>query len=97
MWKDERDSWTSKQVERKLDERIKEVLLKFAYKDLPPIQDQIDLVGRETEIIPGVCAVRVPGHTPGHIVLAISSGGKQLLCISDAVHTHRFHRYLLSS
>lgn len=90
MWKDEWDFWTSKQAERKLEEQVKEVLLKFARKNLPPIQDQIDLIDHETEIVPGVRAVAAPGHTPGHMALAISSGGKQLLCISDAV-LHPIH------
>lgn len=38
-------------------------------------------------IVPGIHAVAAPGHTPGHMALAISSGGEQLLCISDtALH-----------
>jgi glyoxylase-like metal-dependent hydrolase (beta-lactamase superfamily II) len=90
MWKDEWDFWTSGQAERKLDEHVKEVLLKFARKNLPPIRDSLALVDHEMEIVPGVCAVAAPGHTPGHMALAISSGGEQLLCISDAV-LHPIH------
>lgn len=55
MWKDEWDFWTSGQAELKLDEHGKEVLLKFARKNLPPIQGQLDLVDHETEIVPGIC------------------------------------------
>jgi len=90
MWKDEWDFWTSEQAELKLDEHVREVLLKSARKNLPPIQDQLDLVDRETEIVPGVHAVAAPGHTPGHMALAISSGSEQLLYISDAV-LHPIH------
>ena len=90
MWKDEWDFWTSEQAELKLDEHVKGVLLKFARKNLPPIQGQLDLVDHETEIVPGMHAVAAPGHTPGHMALAISSGGEQLLCISDAV-LHPIH------
>jgi len=90
MWKDEWDFWTSEQAELKLDEHVKEVLLKFAWKNLPPIKGQLDLVDHETEIVPGISAVAAPGHTPGHMALAISSEGKQLLCISDAV-LHPIH------
>ena len=84
MWKDEWDFWTSGQAEAKLDEHVREVLLGFARKNLPPIQHQLDLIYHEAEIVPGIRAVAAPGHTPGHMALAISSEGKQLLCISDA-------------
>ena len=90
MWQDEWDFWTSEQAEQKLDEHGKEVLLQFAHKNLPPIQGQLDLVDHETEIVPGIQAIAAPGHTPGHMALAISSGGEQLLCISDVV-LHPIH------
>jgi len=90
MWKDEWDFWNSEEAEKKLDEHIKEVLVGVARKNLPPLQDKLDLVDRETEIVPGISAVAAPGHTPGHMALAISSGGEQLLCIADVV-LHPIH------
>ena len=90
MWQDEWDFWTSEQAETKLDEHVREVLLKFARKNLPPIRGQLELVDHETEIVFGICALAAPGHTPGHMALAISSGGEQLLCVSDAV-LHPIH------
>jgi len=90
MWQGEWDFWTSEQAELKLDEHVREVLLKFARKNLPPIQGQLDLVDHETEIVPGIQAIAAPGHTPGHMALAISSGDEQLLCISDVV-LHPIH------
>jgi glyoxylase-like metal-dependent hydrolase (beta-lactamase superfamily II) len=90
MCKNEWDFWTSGQAEAKLDEHLKGVLLEFARKNLPPIQSQLDLVDYETEIVPGISAVWAPGHTPGHMALAVSSGGEELLCISDAV-LHPIH------
>jgi glyoxylase-like metal-dependent hydrolase (beta-lactamase superfamily II) len=87
MWKDEWDFWTSKQAKEKLDEHVREVLLSVARKNLPPIQERLDLIEREREILPGIQAISAPGHTPGHMALVISSGGEQLLCISDtALH-----------
>jgi len=85
MWKEEWDFWTSGQAEATLDEHVKEVLMEFARKNLPPIQSRLDLVDHEKDIVPGICAVAAPGHTPGHMALAVSSGDEQLLCISDAV------------
>lgn len=90
MWHDEWHFWTSEQAETKLDEHVREVLLKFARKNLPPIQGQLELVNHETEIVSGIRALAAPGHTPGHMALAISSEGEQLLCVSDAV-LHPIH------
>jgi len=90
MWKREWDFWTSGQAEQRLDEHVREVLVKFARENLPPIQAQVDLFDRETEIVPGIRAVAAPGHTPGHMALEISSEGEQLLCISDAA-LHPIH------
>ena len=89
MWKDEWDFWTSRPnlAELKVDEHIREALIMVARNNLPPIQDQLDLVDHETEIVPGIRVIAAPGHTPGHMALVISSGGEQLLCISDvAIH-----------
>ena len=90
MWKDEWNFWTSEEAELKLDEHSKEVLLGFAHKNLPPIQGQLVLIDEETEIVSGIYAIAAPGHTTGHMALSISSGGEQLLCLSDTV-LHPIH------
>ena len=90
MWRDEWDFWTSGEAESKLDEHVREVLVGFAHRNLPPIQGQLDLVDREAEIMPGVRVIAAPGHTPGHMALAIRSGGEELLCVSDMV-LHPIH------
>lgn len=46
----------------------------------------VDQIDTETEIIPGICPVPLPGHTPGHIGLLIQSGDSRLLHIVDALH-----------
>ncbi len=90
MWKGEWDFWTSEQAETMLDEHVKEVLLMFARKNIPPIRHQLDLVDHEMEIVPGIRAIEAQGHTPGHMALAISSGDDQLLVLSDVV-LHPIH------
>jgi glyoxylase-like metal-dependent hydrolase (beta-lactamase superfamily II) len=90
MLKDEWDFWTSEQAEKGLDEHVREILLGVARKNLPPIQDRIELIEEEREIVPGIEAIMAPGHTPGHMALAISSEGEQLLCIADVV-LHPIH------
>ncbi len=73
-----------------LDEHVKEVLLMFARKNLPPIKGQLVVVDCEREIVPGIRAVKAQGHTPGHMALAIFSGDDQLLVVSDVV-LHPIH------
>jgi glyoxylase-like metal-dependent hydrolase (beta-lactamase superfamily II) len=92
MWKDEWDFWASEPdlKELEVDEHIKQLLLTFARNNLPPIQGQLFLVDRETEIVPGIHALAASGHTPGHMAVAISSGREQLLCIADAA-LHPIH------
>ena len=82
MWKDEWDFWTSGEAEVKLDEHVREVLLSVARKNLPPIQERLDLIEGEREILPGIRAIAASGHTPGHMALVISSAEEQLFCIS---------------
>jgi glyoxylase-like metal-dependent hydrolase (beta-lactamase superfamily II) len=38
------------------------------------------------EVFPGVVAMPIPGHTPGHSGYLISSGGQELLIWGDVVH-----------
>jgi len=44
----------------------------------------------ETEIAPGLTAVPLPGHTPGHMGLRVSSGPDTLLIWGDAMHVQAF-------
>ncbi|HYG88888.1 MAG TPA: MBL fold metallo-hydrolase [Azospirillum sp.] len=37
----------------------------------------------DAELVPGIQAIAAPGHTPGHTVYGLSSGGKQLMVLSD--------------
>ncbi len=87
MWKEEWDFWASEPDlnQLKVDEHIKQIILISARKNLPPIKNQLNLIDREIEILPGIHAISAPGHTPGHIALSISSGEDHLLCASDTV------------
>jgi glyoxylase-like metal-dependent hydrolase (beta-lactamase superfamily II) len=87
MWKSEWDFWISEPDLSPLPipDHLKDVLVETAKKTLPPISGQLDLIEAETEIVPGIRAIAAPGHTPGHMALAISSGGEQLLDIIDTV------------
>ena len=50
---------------------------------LPPVRDRLEWLADEAEIAPGIAAIDAPGHTPGHLGIAISSGGESLLYAGD--------------
>lgn len=48
-------------------------------------RSHLRLFGEEQEVAPGVVARRTGGHTPGHSVVRVSSGGEGLTFAGDAV------------
>ena len=92
MWKDEWEFWTREPdiSSLRIPEHLRQVLLEFPQRFLPPIESRISLIEEEGEILPGISAVAAPGHTPGHMALSISSGGERLLDFVDAV-LHPIH------
>ncbi|OGO02016.1 MAG: hypothetical protein A2Y90_05900 [Chloroflexi bacterium RBG_13_52_12] len=70
---------------------LQNMFFSAARKNLLPIRDQFDLVKDDIEILPGIKLVSAPGHTPGNVMVEISSGGNRLLCIGDIMHSqHEF-------
>jgi glyoxylase-like metal-dependent hydrolase (beta-lactamase superfamily II) len=53
---------------------------------LPYLRQQLTLMATGAEVVPGICSVALPGHTPGMIGTVISSGGEQLYFIGDVVY-----------
>ncbi len=90
IWEKEWDFWFSDDAFEKVDEHLSkivpvEVFIKIARDQLGPIKDRISIISEEAEIVPGVSVHFAPGHTPGHMVVAFSSEGKQLFFTSDTV------------
>lgn len=52
---------------------------------LRPYRDRMQ-VFRGGEVFPGVTAIPLPGHTPGHTGFMVASGGRSLLIWGDIVH-----------
>lgn len=90
MSESEWEFWMGGQAETALPEDSKAVLLGFAQRNLGPIKERLTLVTGEQEVQPGIRIVPAPGHTPGHMVVRITSSQEQLLCISDLV-LHPLH------
>lgn len=52
------------------------------------MQDKgLRLIDMDEQIRPGLTAVPIPGHTPGHIALLLESGGKKLIHLADLLHS----------
>lgn len=47
------------------------------------LQGRLELFDSGDEIAPGIRAIGIPGHTPGHTAFALSSNGQQLLFVGD--------------
>jgi len=84
--KKEWEYWTSNPDLSNLSQSVQKDCRETVQKRLLPIQNQIDLIDSETTIIPGIDLIKAPGHTPGLIVVTISSGNERLLCASDLFH-----------
>jgi len=86
IWKEEWDFWFSESAFEKAPEEF----IRIARKNLGPLKDRVNLVDRESEILPGINMIPAPGHTPGHAVVSLSSGDEQLFYIGDTV-LHPLH------
>jgi len=53
---------------------------------LAAYSDRLVVTDGEAEIAPGMTALPLPGHTPGHSGYRIASGGQQLVHVGDIVH-----------
>ena len=56
-----------------------------ARRQIAPYRDRLKEF-RAGEVFPGVTAIPIPGHTPGHTAFLIASGNESLLVWGDTVH-----------
>ena len=81
IWKGEWEFWFSRLAETKTPEHF----VTCARTNLEPLRDRMTLLDREGEVVPGIGVLAAPGHTPGHMVVSVSSGSERLLYIGDTV------------
>ena len=62
-----------------------------ARDNLMPVRERISFFKDEEEFLPGITAMATPGHTVGHTIFMIESGGSPLCFIGDLTH----HQILL--
>jgi len=73
-----------------LPEEVTRAMAAASQRCLESLRLQIERVEGEVEIVPGVRVIPAPGHTRGHLALAVSSGDDQLLHLGDAA-VHPLH------
>lgn len=64
---------------------VPDVLRSTAKQFLDMYRSQLLTFGEEHEVAPGVLAWRTGGHTPGHSVVRLESGGERLTFAGDAI------------
>jgi glyoxylase-like metal-dependent hydrolase (beta-lactamase superfamily II) len=66
-------------------------LIDAQQKNILAFKDRWTLVKDNGEIAPGLTGVLLPGHTPGHMGVRVSSGSNTLMLIADAAHHSVLH------
>jgi glyoxylase-like metal-dependent hydrolase (beta-lactamase superfamily II) len=79
--------WTD---EGKLGSALKDFIV-HARTNLLPVRDKLVFFKDGQEFLPGVQALAAPGHTVGHHIFMVSSGGKSFAFLGDLTH----HQILL--
>jgi glyoxylase-like metal-dependent hydrolase (beta-lactamase superfamily II) len=80
IWQAERDFWQSDEAFR----RAPAAWTQLARRQFFVLGQRLVSIEEETEIRPGIRLLAAFGHTPGHMAVAVSSGGERLLHVSDA-------------
>jgi glyoxylase-like metal-dependent hydrolase (beta-lactamase superfamily II) len=82
----EAEFWASPDFSRaSMPPPIPDVLRRAAKRFLNEYQSQLRPFEKEYEVAPGVVVCRTGGHTPGHSVVRLASGGDRLTFAGDAV------------
>lgn len=84
--------WTAARIDLRnlrIPEQAKATIQAVARRCMGPLR-QIELIGRDKEVVSGVRAISAPGHTPGHLAVLVSSDAQHLLNSGDAA-VHPLH------
>ena len=81
----ETDFWLNREVQAKMPPE-RQSGFAHAQQALAPYAARLHRIEDGAEVLPGVTAVLLPGHTPGHCGWRIRSAGAELLIWGDVVH-----------
>jgi glyoxylase-like metal-dependent hydrolase (beta-lactamase superfamily II) len=80
------DFWSSPDFSHtSMPSPVPPVLRATAQQFMNAYQSQLRIFEEEYELAPGVLAWRTGGHTPGHSVVRLTSGGERLTFLGDAI------------
>jgi glyoxylase-like metal-dependent hydrolase (beta-lactamase superfamily II) len=65
--------------------RMNLVIAGFIERCLPPVRDRLEWLDDGREVVPGISAFPSPGHTPGHMCIAVASTGESLIFSGDVL------------
>lgn len=82
----ERDFWLAPGVEDRVPAFQKSMAVGIQRR-LKSLAEKMTFVSSSAEILPGLAFVASPGHTPGHVSVAVRSGTSEILVLGDAL-TH---------
>jgi len=68
------------------DEEFRRLAHTIPQTRLMQLQNKLELIEPEAEIAPGIRMIAAPGHTPGYVVIEISSNGEKLMYIGDLIY-----------
>ena len=69
-----------------LPDQLKQLIVEGAKRHLDGIKERVEFVKQGQEVVTGITAVEVFGHTPGMLAFNISSGSDSLFYSADALH-----------
>jgi len=88
----EAEFWASPDFSRNTFAGMPDVLRSAAARFLNVYHSRLRAFEAEYEVAPGVVVCRIGGHTPGHSVVRLASGGQRLTFLGDAVFPDHFDR-----
>jgi glyoxylase-like metal-dependent hydrolase (beta-lactamase superfamily II) len=79
MWRGEWDYWSRSDIADRPE---------FLEYTLPTLErsEHLQLTESEVEVAPGVRVITAPGHTPGHVCVALTSGSEMAVYTGDMFH-----------
>src|SRR5262245_9394001 len=88
----EAEFWVSPDFSRNTFGGFPDVLRSAEQRFVDTYRSQLRPFEAEYEVAPGVVVRRTGGHTPGHSVVRLASGGNRLTFLGDAVFQDHFDR-----
>ncbi len=88
----ELEFWAAPDFSRNTFGGVSDAIRAAAKQFLDEYRGQLQLFDAEHEVAPGVVALRTGGHTPGHSIVRLASGGEWLTFLGDAVFPDHFDR-----